>query len=152
LHEHTQQKKVPGNARLLLITPLPPAARCLGGRVTWLSSQWKLRAKLGHFSVAINSQGIEVREGTRQLQAAVFQTTSRCSATPAIHRVSQIEIPALFRQKISNRHYYNHQDVPKIFLIGNCRGHPAPSAPMAAKPQLVAAVRARKKTQRFHLK
>ena len=38
----------------MLITPLPPAASCLGGRVTWVNSQWKLRAQMGHFWVEIN--------------------------------------------------------------------------------------------------
>ena len=40
----------------MLITPLPPTACCLGGRVTWVNSQWKLRAQTGHFWVEINSE------------------------------------------------------------------------------------------------
>ena len=33
----------------MLITPLPPAAHSLGGKVTWVKSQWKLCACLGQF-------------------------------------------------------------------------------------------------------
>ncbi len=34
----------------------PPAANCLGERVTWVNSQWKLRAQVGHFWVQINNR------------------------------------------------------------------------------------------------
>lgn len=42
----------------MLITPLPPAANCLGGRVTWVNSQRKLRAQVSHFWVEISSEAI----------------------------------------------------------------------------------------------
>jgi len=41
--------------RLLWITPWPPVARRIGGRVTWVNSQWKLCPEPGHVLVEINT-------------------------------------------------------------------------------------------------
>ncbi|WP_217629766.1 hypothetical protein, partial [Paracoccus chinensis] len=59
-----------------------PSLTALGGRVTWVKSQWKSGANPGQFQVEINTQEVALDKAARPNRPSPSPTSTTMAAAP----------------------------------------------------------------------